>query len=125
MSVNDFKVIFYEKADGTIPVREFLDGLNVKMEAKLARAIAILSEKGNELREPTSKPLSDGIFELRAQVGTDISRVLYFFVVNRKIVLTHGFIKKTEKTPQSEIDKAKNYREDYLRRNVDDGSNVQ
>lgn len=123
--MDNFNVIFYKKADGTVPILEFLEGLNVKMEAKVARAIAILSEKGNELREPTSKPLNDGIFELRAQVGNDISRVLYFFVVNRKIVLTHGFIKKTEKTPQSEIDKAKNYREDYLRRNVDDGSNVQ
>ena len=122
--MNNFKVIFYKKEDGTIPVREFLDGLNVKMEAKIARAIAILSEKGNELREPTSKSLSDGIFELRVRVGTDISRVLYFFMINQKIVLTHGFIKKTEKTPPLEIERAKSYREDYLRRNIDDGSNI-
>ena len=46
-------------------------------------------------------------FELRAKVGSDISRVLYFFVVGRTVVLTNGFIKKTQKTPSAEIEKAK------------------
>jgi phage-related protein len=60
--------------------------------------------------------LSEGIFELRAQVGSDISRVLYFFYVDQRIVLTNGFIKKTQKTPPQEIEKAKRYRADYLSR---------
>ena len=54
--------------------------------------------------------------ELRAKVGSDISRVLYFFVIGHKVVLTNGFIKKTQKTPKSEIKRAKRYRADYLRR---------
>ena len=62
------------------------------------------------------KHLNDGIFEIRANVGTDISRVLYFFMVGRKAILTHGFIMKTQKTPPSEIDRAKNYRSEYLSR---------
>lgn len=49
------------------------------MRAKFSMEIKLLEEKGNQLREPYSKPLGDGIFELRAKVGTDISRVLYFF----------------------------------------------
>ena len=57
-----------------------------------------------------------GIFELRAKVGTDISRVLYFFYYEGRIVLTHGFIKKTQRTPAGEIEKAKNYRRDYIER---------
>ena len=65
---------------------------------------------------PYSEELEDGIFELRAKVGSDISRVLYFFVVGRKIVLTNGFIKKAQKTPKSEIERAKKYRADYLGR---------
>ena len=65
---------------------------------------------------PYSEKLEDGIFELRAKVGSDISRVLYFFVVGRKIILTNGFIKKTQKTPKSEIELAKKYRADYLSR---------
>ncbi len=113
--------MFYEAADGTRPVYDFLDGLNAKMAAKVLWTISRLEEIGYELREPYSKPLGDGIFELRTQLATDISRVLYFFVINGRAVLTHGFIKKTEKTPKSEIDRARRYREDYLRRyfNVD------
>ena len=57
----------------------------------------------------------DGIFELRAQSGNNISRVLYFFFVGNKIILTHGFIKKTQKTPREEIDKAKAYRKDFYK----------
>ena len=60
---------------------------------------------------------SYGIFELRAKVGTDISRVLYFFYYEGRIVLTHGFIKKTQRTPAVEIEKAKKYRRDYIERN--------
>ena len=112
----ELEVVFYEQADGTIPAQDFLLSLNKKMRTKLARTISLLERNGYELREPYSKPLGDGIFELRAQVATNISRVLYFFVVNGKAVLTHGFVKKTEKTPKAEIKRAQIYREDYLRR---------
>ena len=66
--------------------------------------------------KPYSKHLSEGIFELRAKVGSDITRVLYFFYVERHIILTNGFIKKTQKTPPKEIERAKKYCADYLRR---------
>ena len=110
------KVILYKQQNGTIPVQDFLQSLDAKMRAKTARAIDRLKFNGYELREPYSKPLGDGIFELRAQVATNISRVLYFFVVDNKAVLTHGFVKKTQQTPKAEIDRAKRYREEYLRR---------
>lgn len=114
--MDKFAVEFYEKENGDIPVEEFLDGLNVKMKAKLVGLIEILQEKGNFLREPYSKPLGDGIFELRCKVGNDISRVLYFFYYNGKIIMTNGLVKKTRKTPRAVIDRAKAYRDDYLER---------
>ena len=88
----------------------------------MVRIIEMLQKNGNRLREPESKPLEDGIMELRTKVGSDISRVLYFFVVGHKAVLTNGFVKKTQKTPRSEIERAKRYRADYLSRkeNEDD-----
>ncbi len=58
----------------------------------------------------------DGIFELRAQQGGDATRVLYFFVVGRRVVLTNGFAKKSMKTPRGEIEIAKKSREDFLKR---------
>ena len=111
-----FDVDFYALADGTKPAEEFIEGLPPKMMAKVLRSVHMLRLNGSELREPYSKHLDDGIFEVRAKVGTDISRVLYFFMVGRKAILTHGFVKKTQKTPPPEIDRAKKYRAEYLSR---------
>lgn len=109
-------VEFYELPDGTEPVRDFLDSLDLKMRAKMFREIDLLVDNGPELRLPHSRPIEDGIFELRAKQGSDISRVMYFFFVGRKAILTNGFVKKTNKTPKSEIILAKEYRKDYLER---------
>lgn len=114
--MSQFTVEFYEDTDGDKPVEEFLLSLDVKMRAKLLGILEILQEKGNLLREPYSKHLEDGIFEIRGKVGTDISRVLYFFFYDRKIILTNGFIKKSQKTPKKEIQMAKNRRRDYIER---------
>ncbi len=114
--MQDFEVIFYEKVDGTEPAKEFILSLDKKMRAKMLRTIELLSSNGADLREPCSKSLGDGIFELRAKVGSDISRVLYFFVVGRKVILTNGFIKKSQKTPVLEIERAKRYRAEFFER---------
>lgn len=111
-----FEAEFYETIDGKQPAKEFLLTLDTKMRAKMTNIISILQDNGYELREPYSKHLSEGIFELRAKVGSDITRVLYFFYIDRKIVLTNGFVKKTQKTPPQEIERAKRYRADYLKR---------
>ena len=86
------------------------------MQVKLFRLLELLELKGNELREPYSKSILDGIFEIRAKQGTDAARVLYFFVENKKVILTNGFIKKMQKTPKNEIDIALKYRKQYLER---------
>jgi phage-related protein len=70
--------------------------------------------------EPYSKSLEDGIFELRTKLGSDITRVLYFFVIGKKIVLTNGFVKKKQKTPRVEKELAKKYKIDYERRYGDE-----
>ena len=90
------------------------------MKAKIFRAIDLLEKNGHELREPSSKSLGDGIFELRVKQSSNISRILYFFYVGNKAVLTNGFIKKTQKTPLSEIKLAKKYKVDYERRMTND-----
>ena len=108
-----FEVEYYEKSDGTYPAEEFILSQDIKMQTKLFRLLELLELKGNELREPYSKSLSDGIFEIRAIQGNNITRVLYFFVVDKKIILTNGFVKKTQKTPENEIELAKKYRKDY------------
>ncbi|WP_026521188.1 type II toxin-antitoxin system RelE/ParE family toxin [Butyrivibrio sp. VCB2001] len=58
--------------------------------------------------------------KLRAVQGSDIARCLYFFVIGNKAVVTNGFLKKTQNTPRDIIEKAKEYRGDYLRRLSDE-----
>jgi phage-related protein len=111
-----YKVIFFEKENGSSPAEDFINSLKPKMSAKIYRLLEMISENGRELREPYSKHLDDGIFELRAKVGSNITRVLYFFFVGKRVIVTNGFIKKTQRTPASEINKAKAYRNEYLHR---------
>lgn len=111
-----FHVEFYETEDGKTPVVEFLDSLEDKMNAKMVGLMEILEEKGTMLREPFSSPLEDGIFELRAVQGSNISRALFFFFIEGRIIVTHGFVKKTQKTPRAQIELAKKYRADFLKR---------
>ena len=110
------KIEFYRDASGRVPVEEFLCRLDVKMRVKMLRSVQALQEMGGALRKPLSEALDDGIFELRVKVGTNISRVFYFFVIGNRAILTHGFIKKTQKTPARELERAKKIREEYRKR---------
>lgn len=111
------QVELYDTEDGKCPVRDFISSLEPKMQAKVFRTIDLLEYNGNELREPYSKSLGDGIFELRVKQGSDITRVLYFFFIGNKAIITNGFVKKTRKAPIGEIALAKKYKADYERRN--------
>ena len=111
-----FSIEIYERENGNIPFMEFLESLSPRMKAKILRDLDLLEDRGNTLREPYSKHLEDGIFELRTKLGSDITRSLYFFFDGSRIIITHGFVKKQEKTPISEIQRAKEYRADWLRR---------
>ncbi|MFI3255653.1 MAG: type II toxin-antitoxin system RelE/ParE family toxin [Eubacteriales bacterium] len=111
-----FEIIPYDKPDGTLPAFEFLNELPKKLKAKTHREIFLLAEFGTEVRGEATKHLEDGIFEIRSKQSSDIARVLYFFMIGKKIVLTNGFIKKQQRTPRSEIELAKKYRAEYLSR---------
>lgn len=63
--MNQYRVEFYENRNGERPAEIFLDSLDIKMRAKLVMIMKVLQEKGNELREPYSKHVTDGIFEIR------------------------------------------------------------
>ena len=114
--MKDFELVFYKKANGDCPVSEFLASLNKVMRYKMMHSLDLLELYGNHPKGDYSKFVSDGIFELRAQTRTDITRIMYFFDNNRQIVLTNGFVKKTQKMLASELETAKRYRADYLSR---------
>ena len=84
-NMSKFIIEFFEKSDGTYPAEEFILSQDLKMKSRLYRTLAVLETDGNNIREPYSKFLGDGIYEVRVQQVNNIARVLYFFVVNKKI----------------------------------------
>jgi phage-related protein len=115
------EIEYYRTERGLKPVEEFIDSLDIKMQTKIFRQISLLKEFGTQLGEPYSKQLVKGIFELRIQQSNNIVRVLYFFIRGRKVVMTHGFMKKTPKTPPVEIERALMYRAEYESRKDENG----
>ena len=108
---------FYE-VDGKCPVKDFLLSLSDdKLREKTVKNIYELSELGSNARPPLSKHISDGIFELRSKQGNNIDRIFYFFVIGNKVILTNGYIKKTDEVDKRELNRAKRYRDEYLGRN--------
>jgi len=111
---------YYERADGKCPVREFIDGLSHEGQAKYIFISRLLVEYGVQVREPYVKQFTGHkkLFEIRIKDKTGISRILYFTHTGRRIILLHGFTKKTNKTPQREIEIAEERMKDFLSREV-------
>lgn len=117
--MKEFELVFYRKENGDCPVGDFISSLNKVMRNKMMRAMDCLELYGNRPKGDFSKFVEDGIFEVRAQTKTDITRIMFFFDSNRQIVLLNGFVKKTQRLPASELETAKRYRADYLARAKD------
>ncbi len=100
-------IIFYEKEDGEKPVEDFINSLPVKHKAKVYWEIEMLERFGKNLKEPYVKPITGdkykGLWELRIKFAGDISRIFYFMPVGNNFVLLHGFIKKSQSTPEREL----------------------
>ncbi|MGL5435558.1 MAG: type II toxin-antitoxin system RelE/ParE family toxin [Lachnospiraceae bacterium] len=118
-----FNIEFYKKENGRVPVEDFLYSLTPKLRAKAFLDIELLEKHGYDLKEPYVKPLkgkyNKGLYELRIKFAGDIARIFYFMYRGDSCILLCGFIKKTMKPPLREIEKAKQYMEDYKRRSVE------
>ncbi len=97
-------IIFYIDEHGHSPVEEFLRQLDSKTRNRFAWSIEQLRVRNVRAREPLVRHLTGKLWELREESRTNIYRLLYFFFIGKRIVLLHGFQKKTEKTPTSEIE---------------------
>ena len=113
----DFVVDFYQTAAGKCPVQEFLDELKLSDPDDFAAVVAGLTKLRNSQyhREPLSKALGDGLFELR-HVGKLNTRVLWFFMRNRRIILLHGVRNKGWAIPSRDLANARERMRDWRRR---------
>lgn len=106
-----WNVTTFEKPRGEKPVDIFIKVQQSQARAKIISLITLLETHGNILGMPHSKRLGSNLFELRIR-GKEELRILYCFR-KRDIILLHAFKKQTQKTPQKEIEIAKN-RMQYL-----------
>jgi phage-related protein len=114
---DDWEVEYYEKENGRCPTQEFIEELPRKSQVFVIRSLSLLEEQGRNLTRPHVAYLRDGISELRVRTHHGQYRLLYFFYDGYKFVITHGINKKSDEVPDLEIDKAIEYRNDYLIRN--------
>ncbi len=105
------RIEFYVTPNGTAPAEEWLERLPLTAQQKFAALFARMGDTGKIWNERKFKHLAetDQIFEFK--VETD--RILCFFFVGRRLVLTHGFRKTGDKTPKREIERAEAYKKEF------------
>ncbi|MEK7164161.1 MAG: type II toxin-antitoxin system RelE/ParE family toxin [Patescibacteria group bacterium] len=98
-----WKVTYYTSKDGKNPVRDFLDECNKKQQSKLLRIISNINQYGLLSVVPHLKKLEGFPFWEIKILGRDNIRVIYTVMIGQEVLLLHGFFKKSQKTPLSEI----------------------
>src|SRR5271170_1416937 len=106
------RVVFFRTATGNEPVREWLKALS-KDDCKIIGSDILTVQYAWPVGKPLVDSLGDGVWEVRSRLDNRIARTL-FTMVNQEIVLLHGFIKKSQKTPANELELAKKRRQQYL-----------
>src|SRR5437867_4708287 len=114
----EFTVEFYVNASGRSPVREFLLELKASDPDDFAAVASGLEKLRHREchREPLTKALNDGLFELR-HVGKLNTRVLWFFMKGRRIIAVHGIRNKGQAIPARALDIARERMSDWKKRN--------
>jgi phage-related protein len=115
------EIRFYRTKSGHCPVEEFLEGLNGKQAQKVIWVLRLIEELDTVPSQYLKKLVdTEDLWEIRAQHGGDIFRLIGFFEGGRLLVLTSGFAKKTDRIPRQEIALAEKRRQDYRSRRHED-----
>jgi phage-related protein len=88
-------------------VLEEIEAWPVGVVADYARLVELIVEYGPDVRMPHSRAMGGGLFELRPRGSGGIGRALYCFVVGQRVVVLHAFMKKSQATPQRDLDVAR------------------
>ncbi len=112
----DWTIVFYLLPSGDSPVENFVRALDERTQARVRWSIEQLRARNIRAREPLVKHIAGKLYELREESQTNIYRIFYFFYTGRRIVLLHGFQKKTRKTPSKEVAIAIKRMNDFIQR---------
>ncbi|MEH6454783.1 MAG: type II toxin-antitoxin system RelE/ParE family toxin [Cocleimonas sp.] len=87
-------------------VEEIILDMPPKLQARMLRLLDLIEVHGANLGEPHTKPMGDGLFEVRAKAKEGIGRSLFCYLKGSNIVVLHAFVKKSQKTPKKDLDLA-------------------
>jgi phage-related protein len=111
------EVRFYRLPSGRPPVERFLEGLPARLAQKVTWVLGLVEDLDLVPRQYFKKlEGTGGLWEIRAGVGRETVRLLGFFDGPRLVILTHGFLKKSQRIPLGEIEIAERRKADHLRR---------
>ena len=113
--MGEYEVLFYETAEGCCPARDFLETLPLKVRAKVSKWLDLLKREGPDLPRPYADVVRGKIRELRVGFGGLHHRLLYFFH-GKRIIVTHGFVKKTATVSDEELTRAQRWMDDFMAR---------
>ncbi len=99
----EWRVLFYVEDSGSSPVEEFILRQDERTQARLRWGIEQVRARNISAREPLVKHVEGKLYELRIDSGGAAYRIIYFTFSGRRIILLHGFQKKTQKMPNREI----------------------
>ncbi len=100
---DEWAIEFYRDESGYVPVDDFLNGLDNATHTRFIWSIEQLRVRNIRAKEPLVKHVLDKIWELRVESNTNTYRILYVFFSGKRIILLHGFTKKTRKLPQKDL----------------------
>jgi len=96
---------FYQNENGKEPVRDWLKDLDQEERRLIGTDIKTV-EFGWPIGMPTCRPMGDGLFEIRTNLPQNRTARVLFCIYQEEMILLHGFIKKSQKTPKKEMDLA-------------------
>ncbi|UQB42573.1 type II toxin-antitoxin system RelE/ParE family toxin [Thiomicrospira microaerophila] len=79
----------------------------VGIRSRMVKLLEVIQIKGPDLGEPMTKPMGKGLFEIRAKGTEGIGRSLFCYQKGRMIVVLYAFVKKTQKTPKTILEIAR------------------
>ena len=117
-SLGRWEIEYYQSTAGSVPVAEFVAGFSSQAKAKFIRSLELLEEYGLLLREPWVRNIQGvaKVRELRFTSFGEIYRFFFFPATGRKLILLHGFKKKSQETPRRELHTAEARMKDYVQR---------
>ncbi len=113
--MSKYFVMSCEDKNGVSLILNFIEEINPKHQAKIIRTIELCEVSGSALREPFSKYIGDNLFKLRIILGSDITKIIYFFIKGKEIILVHAFKKKTDQISRLDMNTARMRRDWYLK----------